>query len=240
MLIVGVSYKLIPMFTLSEIQNRLRAGLSVALLNLGLAGAFAAILLRSRWKLAFTVMIVAALSLYAAELTAILRARKRRVLDWGLRSFLTAIVLLAPVSLVAIVLSWPGMALNEFTGRLENLYGFLALTGFVTLALIGMLYKIIPFLVWFGTYSRKVGLAKVPMLADLYSERMQIAGYFSYLAGVVIISGGILAANGNVIRVGSALFALSLCTLLANVVRMLAHFVQPRFEPLANSIRIEQ
>src|SRR5262249_27109395 len=44
-LIVGVSYKLIPMFTLSEVQSRGRAICSVVLLNVGLAGAFVTILL---------------------------------------------------------------------------------------------------------------------------------------------------------------------------------------------------
>ena len=53
MLIVGVSYKLIPMFTLSEIQNKRRVAWSIALLNVSLAGSFVTILLRSPWKLAF-------------------------------------------------------------------------------------------------------------------------------------------------------------------------------------------
>ena len=57
LLIVGVSYKLIPMFTLSEVQSQRRAGLSVALLNIGLAGSFVTILLRSPWKLAFALVI---------------------------------------------------------------------------------------------------------------------------------------------------------------------------------------
>ena len=44
MLIVGVSYKLIPMFTLSELQCRRRAACSIVLLNIGLAGSFVTIL----------------------------------------------------------------------------------------------------------------------------------------------------------------------------------------------------
>jgi hypothetical protein len=233
MLIVGVSYKLISMFTLSEIQSRLRAALSIALLNLGLAGAFVTILLRSPWKLGFTIVIVAALALYGLEVLAILRARKRRVLDWGIKTFLTAVGFLLPLSLLALVLSWPSLPLNGFTGQLENLYGFLALAGFISFALIGMLYKIIPFLVWFGTYSTRVGHSKVPTLAELYCERLQAIGYFSFLAGVLAIGAGILATNGVGIRIGVALFAASLCTLLLNVVRMLAHFVRPQNKPLA-------
>jgi hypothetical protein len=133
---------------------------------------------------------------------------------------------------LALVLSWPGLPLNAFTGQLENLYGFLALAGFISFALIGMLYKIIPFLVWFGTYSKKVGHSKVPTLAELYSERLQAIGYFAFLAGVLAIGTGILATNGVAIRVGAALFAASLCALLLNVARMLAHFIRPRNEPL--------
>ena len=233
MLIVGVSYKLIPMFTLSEIQNRQRAALSVALLNLGLAGSFVTILLRSPRKLAFAAVVVIALALYGIELAAILRARKRRSVDWGIRMFMTAVAGLAPLCILALVLSWPGLPLNAFTGQLENLYGFLGLVGVISFALIGMLYKIIPFLVWFGIYSKKVGLAKVPALADLYSERLQIAGYFTFVPGIVAVSAGILAANGMAIQIGGFLLAASIATLLLNVLRMLAHFIRPKTEPFA-------
>ena len=44
MMIVTVSYKLVPMFTLSELQNERRAWWSVALLNVGLLGIFVAVL----------------------------------------------------------------------------------------------------------------------------------------------------------------------------------------------------
>lgn len=235
MLIVGVSYKLIPMFTLGEIQNRFRAALSVALLNLGLAGSFVTILLHSPWKLAFAALIIIALGLYGIEMAAILRARKRRPLDWGIKSFLTAVILLLPMSSLAVALCWPGLPLNEFTGRLENLYGFLGLVGVISFAIIGMLYKIIPFLVWYGVYSKKVGLAKVPALAELYSEPLQIAGYFAFLAGLTGISIGILTCHALTLQLGAISLAISVGTLWLNVARMLAHFLRPKIQPFAAS-----
>lgn len=238
MLIVGVSYKLIPMFTLGEIQSRLRAGLSVGLLNLGLAGSFITISLHHPSKFIFAFIIVSALALYGIELMAILRARKRRTLDWGIKSFLTAVGFLLPLSLLAMVLSWPKLPLNGFTGQLENLYGFLALAGFITFALMGMLYKIIPFLVWFGTYSKQVGFAKVPTLAELYSERLQMAGYFSFVSGIALCSIGILLVHPGVIRAGGIFLAASLATLLLNVARMLGHFLRPKIQPLSTPIPI--
>jgi hypothetical protein len=233
MLIVGVSYKLIPMFALSEVQSRHRAAWSIALLNIGLAGSFVTILLRSSWKPVFATVAVAGLAIYGLELIAILRARKRRTLDWGIKYFLTAVALLLPVSALAVVLSWPRLPLNPFTGQLENLYGFLGLIGVVSFAIIGMLYKIIPFLVWFGRYSRQIGRAQVPVLADLYSARLQAVGYWSYLAGLVVTGAAILCSNETGVRCGCSLLAISVATLAVNVGAMLSHLFKPRLKPLA-------
>jgi cbb3-type cytochrome oxidase subunit 1 len=233
MLIVGVSYKLVPMFTLSELQSARRAGASVALLNVGLAGAFVTILLRSPWKLAFALVVVGGLAVYGWELIAILRARQRRALDWGMKSFLTAVGLVLPLSIVAVVLSWPGLPLTAFTGQLENVYGFLGIIGVVTFAIIGMLYKILPFLIWFGRYSRQIGRAQVPSLSQLYSARLQAAGYWLFLAGLAVTCPAILVSSEGGVRCGCALIALSVSTLAVNVGLMLTHLVAPRVKPLA-------
>ena len=233
MLIVGISYKLVPMFTLSDIQSPRRARASVTLLNAGLLGVFVAILLRHPLKFAFALLVVAGLACYGLEIVAILRARKRRSLDWGLKSFLTAISLLAPLSILALVLSWPGLPLTTLTGRLENVYGFLGLAGVVSFAIMGMCYKIIPFLVWYGSYSTQIGLRKVPSLADLYSPGLQAAGYWAYLAGLAATTIAILLGNAAAVTGACVLLALSLATLALNVAKILSHLVRPRIEPLA-------
>ena len=231
LMIVTVSYKLVPMFTLSELQSERRAWWSVTLLNLGLLGAFAAILWQSPLKFVFAAMTVVALMIYGWEILAILRARNRRTLDWGMKYFLTAIALLIPVAAVALVLSWSRLPMTAFTMQLENVYGLLALLGLVGLAILGMLYKIVPFLVWFHSYSRQIGRAKVPALADMYSVPLQIAGYWTYLAGLVV-SGAATAWSHEIgIRWGCGLLALSLGIFAVNMAKILAHFVRPKIEP---------
>jgi hypothetical protein len=167
------------------------------------------------------------------ELRAILRARKRQTLDWGVKYFLTAVALLIPLALLSVALSWPGLPLNTFTGQLENLYGFLGLCGVVTLAILGMLYKILPFLAWFGAYSRHVGRAQVPALADLYSARLQTVGYWSFLAGLAVTSAAIPFSNATGVRLGCSLLAVSVLVFATNVGKILTHLAHPQLMPFA-------
>jgi hypothetical protein len=231
MMIVAVSYKLVPMFALSELQSPRRAWWSVGLLNAGLLGATVTVLLQSPWKLAFTLLTLMGLAVYGVEMAAILRARKRRHLDWGLKYFLTALGFLAPLSALAVVLAWPGLPATTFTTQLENVYGFLALMGVVTFAILGMLYKIVPFLVWYGRYSRDIGRRPVPTLADLYSGSWQVLGYWTYLAAVLAVSAS--TAFGHTVAVGwsCAVLAASVLVFLANLVKMLRHLLRPQVEP---------
>ena len=95
-----------------------------------------------------------------------------------------------------------------------------------------MFYKIIPFLVWYGSYSPQIGLRKVPSLADLYSPGLQAAGYWTYVAGLAATTIAILLGNAAAVTGACALLALSLATLALNVAKILSHLVRPRIEPL--------
>lgn len=232
LMIVAVSYKLVPMFTLSDLQNERRAGAALGLINLGLAGLFVTIALRSAWKLAAALVIVAGLAGYAVEVRAILHARKRRVLDWGLRHFLTALALLGLVTLLGLVLCWPGLPATRLTTQLETVYGWLGLAGVVTLTVLGFLYKIVPFQIWYHRYARHVGRSRVPSLADLYSERLQIAGFGLVLAGLLAAAVGAALGHETVTRGGVLVLLGGLAVFTVNLGLMFRHFWRPRLEPL--------
>ncbi len=227
MLIVGIGYKLVPMFVLSDLRSPRRAAWSVGLVNAGLLGSFVTILLQSRLKLVFALVVVAGLALYGVELRAILHTRVRRTLDWGVRYFLTAVGLLAPLSVVGLVLAWPGLPATVFTTQLENVYGFLGFCGVVGFAILGMLYKIVPFLVWFHRYSAEIGRTKVPAMAELYSERLQMTGYWTWVAGLALTSVATALGHEPMVRGGCALLAASLVVFALNMVKVLSHWVRP-------------
>jgi hypothetical protein len=232
MILVSVSFKLVPMFTLGEIQSIRRAGWSLALLNTGLGGVFATILLSSPWKIIFALVVAAGLSVYGWEIIAILRARKRSNLDWGMRYFLTALLLLAPVLVLGVVLAWPGLPATDLTLQLETTYGFLALIGVITFAVLGMLYKVIPFLVWYSSYSKAIGRSKVPALADLYSHALQAAGYWTFLVGLLLTSVATALGHASCVRTGCIVLLASVAIFVVNIGKVLGHLLQPRLEPL--------
>lgn len=227
MLIVGLSYRLIPMFALTRIQNRRRAALSILLLNLGVAGAAVTIALRSAWKPVFAGVIIGGLIVFALEVRAMLKARTTARLDWGLKSFLVALWLLLPSSVLALILSWPELPPTQFYGMLENVYGFVGLFGVVTLAIFGMLHKILPLLVWLEVYCHHAGRARIPAVNAMISERIQFSGLIIYLAGLAIISMAILRGNELCVRFGAGLLLVGVGCFGTNICRVLSHYFKP-------------
>ncbi|MBK9140354.1 MAG: cbb3-type cytochrome c oxidase subunit I [Verrucomicrobia bacterium] len=232
MMIVSVSYKLVPMFLLSDLQNERRARLGLWLLNAAVLGLFFTIALRSAWKLAFALLGAAAVTLYLVEMRAILRARRRRLIDWGLRHFVMALWLLGGATVLGVVLATSWLPVTERTVQLETVYAWLGIVGVVTFTILGFLYKIVPFIVWHHNYSHHVGRHKVPSLADLYSEPLQIAGFWLFLGGFALAAAGAGLMKEGWARAGVLVLLASLAVFGINLAGMLRHFFRPRLAPL--------
>lgn len=230
---VAVAYKLVPMFLISEVQSPRRAGASLLLLNVGMLAVFLTVIRQSAWKPVAGLIVVAGLALYGRELAAIVAARKRRELDWGLRGFLVAQSLLALAAALGLFLSWPRLPQSEAIGRVENAYGLVAVLGVIAFAIVSMLYKIVPFLVWFAAYGRLVGRARTPALHQMYSAPVQATGFWLWIAALATSLVGVGLGSEGFVRAGAILFAASLATLAFNVLRILGHLWRPRVEPFA-------
>lgn len=200
MMISGVAYHLIPMFTLSELRDERRAHLQFWLLFVGTVGLVGSLLQSRRFLPLFAVMVVAAILLFADQMRRILKARRRRVLDGGIRHFVTALVYLVALTPLGLLFSLGFLPEGAFGSRLAFMYGFLALIGWVSLTIVGMLYKIIPFLVWYHAYSGKVGREPVPTLQELCPPELQRLGYFLLNSGILGMAAGLLIGEAGLIR----------------------------------------
>jgi len=218
-LIVGISFRLLPLFTLSTLQSPTRAWLACLGLNAGLAMVFVAIGLgHFRCALAGGAIITVALAIALGEMFAICAARQRRRLDWGLRLFLVAVGLLLPLTGVGLV-----AALTDPGSPLRNFYALLALLGVVGLAIVGMLHKILPFLVWYSVYSPQIGKTQVPSLAAMVSEPRQKITFFACLGGLGLLEIGVAFGLQPVATVGLWLWGVGIAAWLVNAISLLNH-----------------
>jgi hypothetical protein len=147
--------------------------------------------------------------------------RKRPGLDWGLRLVLTAAGFLPLATALGLAL-----AFDLLSGpRVTLAYAVLVLGGWASLSIVGMMLKIVPFLVWYRVYSPQVGRAQVPTLAGLgwpAAEATACAllpgGVLSLAAAMASGHAGFIAAAGVVLATGALAFAASLGRALLHLV----------------------
>lgn len=164
-LIIGVSFQVLPMFYMMPQFSTRTAGWILAGIGTTLL-ALPAALFWGTLPLALLAGLpgLTACLLYGRTLATLVAQRKRKIHDSTFRFWQLGLVC-GGLSLL-VLLSWPFVQ-GEWS---RFLFGALFLYGFAGSVVLGMLYKIIPFLVWFHRFSRLVGLAPVPMMDDLTPE----------------------------------------------------------------------
>lgn len=227
MTIVGVSYKLIPMFTLSELWSDRLARSTFWSLNGAVLGLFWSLLAGSRLVAAFAALAAASLALYGFQMIRTLRARRRPALDWGIRYALTALGYLMLTALVGAALAAGVVRDEALAARLAFAYGFLGLGAWVSMMMMGMLYKIVPFLVWYLAYSDRVGLARVPDLGELCSVRLQRWGYWLLHLGTLGTAVGLAGGGAAFLRATTSLLAVAVLLFVLNMAGAFRHLARP-------------
>lgn len=217
LMVIGVSYHLFPMFSLSHGAKTSCERVVFALLNVGIGLPIPAQFLPgSRWlSLIASYLLAAGLSLYAIDVRSIVRARKRP-LDLTMRAAINAVGALVLAGYGLLVLNlW--LAVREAAGRHVELLptnGVLAIAviyafGFLSQIIGGMLLKIVPFLVWYRRYSPRIGKAPVPLLKDMVNMRVATADWWVYNIAVVVTVVGLIGGWGHIAWLGAGLLAAS-------------------------------
>jgi hypothetical protein len=217
LLIVGVSYKLVGMFTLAEdlLPERL-AWAEFALTMTGLFGLTMAFYLPSwRW-LGWLggIALLAGAGLFAYILSVLYRKRRRRVFDINMPFTQTGTALFT-LTLVAAGLALAGWLPTPPTFWLA--VGWLLLLGWVGQIIIGQMYKITPFLTWLHRYADLVGLEQVPGLDDLYNRRLALAGYGFWNAGVIVGTIAILGGWTGLMTIAAVALSVGIWIFLLNM-----------------------
>ena len=199
MIIMGVSYKLLPMFTLSYTYKTWPGWAAFSFVNLGILGIIVEFLTNRPFY--STVFILIGLIMFSYQVILIMKGRMRKALDIGLRHALLSYVYIPVAAILGVVISLSNMT-PDIRQRIILIYGFTVLFGCITLLIIGMMYKVVPFLVWFHKYSDKVGKEKVPLLKDMFSERIGSIQFWLINIGVPNVMVGLYLENQIIVGIG--------------------------------------
>lgn len=234
---LGVSYRLLSMFTLAP-EERGRLGAAVLWLTAGgFVVAWLLDLARALGapvpKVAITIAAVAVgvgLALYVLDMVLLYRARRRRKLELNTGMALPAIAALALCLVCGAVLAFRGTS-EQTLGALGYLFVFGWLSGLA----LSQLYKIVPFLTWLARYGSVLGKQKVPRVQDLVDERRDRPWFLLYFVTVVV--GTVLILLGQPVLWRAAVAVQLLATLMIVRAIWLARFGAPRALPSASPAR---
>jgi hypothetical protein len=130
-------------------------------------------------------------------------------------------------ALVALSLfGWALLSLPQWVADPLGIFGrfgspgatHLLFVGVVTLTIVGTFYHVVPFIVWYHRYSDRLGYEAVPMVDDLYSDRIALVEFWLLAVGLGILwLGDVLAAPTWVLMVGGNLLGVGVLLFGANM-----------------------
>lgn len=208
-LIAGVSYQVVPMFLLtSPYPPRLTRWLAPLLFALLLLFIFAAWSSTLRGLLG--VALAVGFAVFALVTLWLQRERRRKLPDVSLNFWRVG-----HASLLAAIMLWCAAQMSPALGDrpgVDIALGVLTIVGFAMSLINGMLYKILPFLVWFHLQGRRgAGGIKVPNVREVLPEartRPQMRLHFLALAALLaaVVFPGIFAVPAALLFAASNLW----------------------------------
>lgn len=214
LLIVGVSYQVVPMFQLTPAYPQwLAKGLSPAIFAVLLLGLLPLpFVSRSHWiVIAAQCMFWMFAGCFAVVTLGLQHKRRRRVADATLSFFRLGMLALLGAALFALASLFLPAA-----DRLNILSAMLFLLGFAMSLIHGMLYKIIPFLVWFHLFRGGIKRG-IPNMKEVIPETWMWRHLWLHLGTLIA---ALLASRWDV-----AIWLAALGLFLQGLLLAYAHFI---------------
>lgn len=197
LLIMGISFILIPMFGFSKRISDNKFSYSFITLSVGLV-----VMICSHFFLEFYLQILAyliimsAIIIFLLQLYQMFSSRKKVVHDiWARSIYIAYSSFFISVILINLYLVFS----HELILKL-GMWFFLI--GFIGFLIMGNFYKIIPFLVWFQIYAPLIEEKPVPMLHELVPQRLANLQWFYSALGLLFSSLGILFQESQIFYAG--------------------------------------
>ena len=209
--IVGVADRMLPMTLPSRMPSGRSMYTSVLLLESGVLGLFATLLLRRPMTVAFGITIVAGLAAFG---TRVVWMRRHPVskpvgaprVDFGLLHAASAATSLAVAVIIGLILLM--RPTSPALLRAAAAYGVLGLVGFLAQMVIAMETRLLPMVSWFWAYAGS-GYRTAPPSAHVMRDRsLQAVVFGAWTVAVPALALGMFFESALLIAVGAwSLFA---------------------------------
>jgi len=220
-MVIGVAARVYPMFLLAREPAGWLGRAQLWGLGLGVPATVAGILASRTLLAAGALAVAAAVVAHLAWILEIVRGRKRPTLDWGLRFVLTGALALVPATGLGLALAFDALA----GPRVALAYAALALGAWASLTIVGMMLKIVPFLVWYRAYGPRAGREPVPMLPDLGWPAGERLAWALLTAGFAALAGALWLGEPEWIRAAGVVVAAGAAAFAATLTRVLYHLM---------------
>ncbi len=236
-MVIGVAARVYPMFLLAREPAGWPGRLQRWGLVLGVPAVVLGLLLAPPLVAPGAVVVSLVVAGHATWVLGMVRSRKRPALDWGLRFALTGTGFLVAATVMGL-----GFALDLLAGPHAGLaYAVLALGGWVSLTIVGMMLKIVPFLVWYRVYAPLAGRAAVPTLAQISWPAAEGVAYALLVPGMAGLALAVARGEAAWIRAAGLLLAPGALAFAAVLGRVLTHLwgaARPAPSPAARGVTV--
>src|SRR5262249_19433873 len=223
-MILGVAAQTYPMFLLGPGHDARLERIQLWGVVVGVPALVAGLVLSRVLALGGAAAVTATVAAHLTSLARMVWRRKAPRVDWPVRFLLTAAALLVPATLVGLAL-----VLDVAAGpRWALVYCVLVLGGWVSLTIVGMMLKIVPFLTWYSAYGHLAGRAAVPSLAQLEWPAAERIAFVGLAGGIVVLTVGVATGSAPVVRSAGVLFVIGAFVFAAALARILSHLLSTR------------
>ncbi|WP_132056812.1 hypothetical protein [Halorussus amylolyticus] len=161
-------------------------------------------------------LVLVGLSAFAAVLCR--KLAESRVERTPMLSRYAVVALALPAWALATIPAWLADPLDPAATFGYPVAGHFLLAGVVGFVLLGTLYHVVPFIVWIRRYSDRVGLERVPMIDDLYDDRLAGLDFWLTLGGLSLVVGSEVARIEGAVLVGGIATTIGFGVFAANLV----------------------
>lgn len=221
MTIMGVGMVLLPMFALSHNFSQKPIEAAFYMISLGLFLYLIGGLIGMEYLQYIGISLIGIsiiLGLYQMYIIFIKRVRKHK--DFWFKNMVA--------SFWSIILAFVVLGLDIVTAEQKYLilFGYLLFFGFFIFFIVGHIYKILPFLVWYQRFSPLVGKMKVPMLNDMVKEKIADIQFWITLVGLVLGAIAIFFDNTMVFKIGAYIMFVGTVLVIYNICFTLMYKVE--------------